>query len=190
MIMAGKFKNQRGKQPSRKEREQKKSAKVISIEPEPTTIPDIGTSDFDAGNFHADESLHNDQSITQDIIEKPQFEIPQQTYSPKTKVMSTIEDAKTWKIAKISFAAVSLIMISLIYLNFPHTYMHQYHVRAGGFFSALGLILLLGGGSLGFWANKLWSGQLIAGIYFGSLVLGILCGCGWNFDLHGIEPGA
>lgn len=97
-------------------------------------------------------------------------------------------DAKSSKRFFIGAAVVIAVIMSMIYFNFPSTFLHTvYYVRASGLshvlsvfaFAACYVFILVGSGIL--WEEK--SGGNYTIITLGSLALAIALSAGFNFSL-------
>lgn len=96
-------------------------------------------------------------------------------------------DEKSAKRFLIGATIIVSLIFSMVYLNFPHTFLNDYHRAAGSFWKVVGVFPFIG--SVGFmwfgrettWGEK--GGWQYGAISIGLLALGIFCGCGWTFDL-------
>ena len=96
-------------------------------------------------------------------------------------------DAKSEKIFLTAATVIVCFVMSMIYFNAPHTFLNDWHKAAGAFWRYVSIIPFLG--CIGFmWFGKdlTWGesgGKQYKLISILLLALGILCACGWSFDL-------
>ncbi len=98
-------------------------------------------------------------------------------------------EKKSTKKFLIGAGVVYLIILLLLWGVIP-TYMHQYFKRADFLLNLIGIIAILGSFYMIYSATK--KGEAKVSYIIGAFILlafGICCACGFNFDLHGIEPG-
>lgn len=93
----------------------------------------------------------------------------------------------------IAFTIIGCVIMGMTFFDWGHTHLYDYFRRAGTGFQIAGIVCHLV--SLGWlWlANVFFAGgtKIHPGVlWLGFLVLGFLFCAGFNFDLHGIEPGA
>lgn len=96
-------------------------------------------------------------------------------------------DKKSEKLILIGATVVVLLILSMLYFNFPHTFFNDWHKSAADFWKYTGWIPLAA--SIGW----MWFGKDVTfgekgGKEYGLIsilliVLGICMSCGWNFDL-------
>ena len=97
-------------------------------------------------------------------------------------------EAQSTKRFLIVAAIIIVIIFSMVYLGVPHTNLIVWHRKASMFWKVVGVIpfagsiifLALGRDAT---ATESGSGGTYGLIAIGLVALGILCGCGWNFDL-------
>lgn len=98
------------------------------------------------------------------------------------------EDKKTSMKVCVVFSIVFVLVYSMMYFNLFGTYLYQYYVRADWYFHLISWVAAL------FSFQRLWKmpdtigGTALTGaLVFGLLLAAILFGCGFDFDLRGIE---
>ena len=96
-------------------------------------------------------------------------------------------DDRSAKRFMIGATIIVALIFSMIYFNFPHTYLNDWHRAAGGFWKVVGVFPFIGC-VLFMWFGKelTWGEQ--GGKQYGLisillLIFGVLSACGWNFDL-------
>lgn len=196
----GRYKRNMKKQQPRKDREKKKGAKIVTSDfsppekviEEPMGEPGtLNVQSSETNSFHTiEEPILKDTTQNPDLLIIKKEIMP--TEKPKPGTLGA-EEAKDMKTAAIAAAVIAGIVILLMYFNVFNTYLWDYQHRAGGFDRVIGFICLLVSGSSGFLYKKLFplaNAKIFALLFFIPLVLGICWGSGFNFDLHGIEPGA
>jgi hypothetical protein len=113
----------------------------------------------------------------------------------KLTFMGTMKEAdkKAAKRFCIAWTVLVILVAAMIYFNLFDTYLNDYFKRAGTGWNIISVFPFAG--SIYFsWklVDYTWGERgawLYGVIAVGGLALGILFSAGFNFDLHGIEPG-
>lgn len=101
------------------------------------------------------------------------------------------DDKKNYWRMCIGGTIIWLLIYALMYFNLFETYLYQYYIRAGWGFHLVSWIAAVGS------IFSIWkapdvdsaggNGKMYTYLIFGLLLVAILFGGGFNFDLHGIE---